>query len=266
MLEILKAIVLGIVQGLTEFLPVSSSGHLVLLQQVFGMQESPIFLDSMLHMGTLIAVLWYLRRDIADILRRPFSKLTLMLVIATIPAVVFALFGKDFIDSAFTEGKYLGFEFILTGLILVVGIAIAKRRRAFKDTGHMRWYDAAGMGIAQAVSIMPAISRSGATISTGLALGYEREKIARFSFLMSIPAILGSFVFGLKDAAEANSIGQMSMVAVIVGTLFAAVAGYFAISFLMKVLTRGKLWWFAVYAAVLGSLVLLDKYALHIFF
>jgi len=250
---ILESIVLGLVQGLTEFLPVSSSGHLVLLQNVFGISEPQLFFDTMLHLGTLIAVVVVMWRSIVDLFRKPFSKL-IYLIIATIPAVVVTLLFKDFIEGTFS-GMFLGYGFLLTAIFLTAAELLSSRiRRRKKINAGI----ALGMGVMQAVAIFPAISRSGSTIAGGLACGINRREAATFSFLMSIPAILGSVVVQGYEIVKANSM-PTDLFPTIIGTVCAAVSGFFAIKFMIALISKKKLYGFAIYVAILGILVLLDQ-------
>jgi len=196
-MTVFEALVLGVVQGITEFLPVSSSGHLVLIQTIFGIEEPVLLFDTLVHTATLIAVCAVLWQDIWNILKKIIQPLTLYLVIATIPAVIAALLFKKQIEGVFSATSFLGFFFLVTaGLLLFSELW---RRRAANpgsvDEKNMRWYEALIVGIFQAVAIMPGISRSGATLSAGLIRGFNREFAVRFAFLLSIPAILGALVF-----------------------------------------------------------------------
>ncbi len=249
---ILEAIVLGIVQGLTEFLPVSSSGHLVLLQNVFGMSEPQLFFDTMLHLGTLIAVVVVLWNNIVDLFRKPIR--LLYLVIATIPAILVTLLFKDFIEHTFT-GVYLGYGFLLTAIILTASEQLAGR--VHKKRGINAGVSLA-MGTMQAIAIFPAISRSGSTIAGGLALGVGRKEAATFSFLMSIPAILGSVALQGYEIVKENAL-PADIFPTLIGMVFAAVSGYFAIKFMIALVSKKKLYGFAIYVAILGVLVLLDQ-------
>ncbi len=259
-MDILESIVLGIVQGLTEFLPVSSSGHLVLLQKLFGLSGPEgaggswlIFFDTMLHLGTLIAVVIVMRREIIDLFKKPFHTLW-YLVIATIPAVIFALIFKDFIDETF-GGEYLGYAFLLTALILWLSEVIAKslaKRRELKSGAALT------MGVMQVVGLFPGVSRSGSTIAGGLAYGLDREKAAKFSFLMSIPAIIGANMFKGLDLLKTGV--DVQWAPAIIGMVCAAIAGYIAIKFMLSLIQRKRLYGFAVYAALLGVFVLLNQF------
>jgi undecaprenyl-diphosphatase len=261
-----QSIILGILQGLAEFLPISSSGHLVLFQNIFGIDGGELVFDTLLHVGTLIAVFIVLWKDIVDILKKPFQKVTLMLIIATIPAVLAALFLEDFIGEAFT-GTYLGWGFIVTAIVLA-SLSLVKSKE--EDTHSLNTIDtkqAGIMGVFQAIAILPGISRSGFTISGGLFSGVTREKAARFSFLMSIPAILGSLVFNIKDIIEIDSaVSGFSLGTAAVGMVAAALAGIVALKWMFSIIKKGKLWAFSIYVGALGILVVLDQYIFHVVF
>lgn len=261
-MNIFQAMIMGLVQGLTEFLPVSSSGHLVLARTLMRLPDTdPLVFEIIVHVGTLIAVLVVFRRDVWNMIKHPFSKPTLMLVVATIPAVLAALFLDDFIEETF-GGSYLGIGFLLTAIILTVSELVRPKRQ--KKLADMTYGDATVMGVMQAVALFPGISRSGSTISGGLFCGVNRPLATRFAFLMSIPAILGSLVFKFKDLlGGAESIGIGPMVA---GLIMAAVSGYLAIKFMLHLVRKQKLYGFAIYVAILGALVLLDQYVFNIFF
>ncbi len=254
---ILEAIVLGIVQGLTEFLPVSSSGHLVLLQNVFGISEPQLFFDTILHLGTLVAVVIVMWKSIVDIFKNFFSKMTLFLIVATIPAVIATLLFGDIFEGAFS-GKYLGYGFLLTACVLALSEKISIRVNRKRE---INMSSTITMGVMQAVAIFPGVSRAGSTIAGGLILGINRRQAASFSFLMSIPAILGSVVLqGAKVISETAI--SVELIPAIVGAVCAGVSGYFAVKFMLALISKKRLYGFAIYVAVLGILVLLDQYLL----
>ena len=272
-MNIIHAVLLGIIQGLTEFLPVSSSGHLVLFQKLFGISESALLFDTMLHVGTLAAVVAVLWKDIWAILRKLNQPLTAYLIIATIPTVFAALIFRKPLERAFETGHFLGFAFLMTSVLLIVAELLAKRGAASggtaKNATTMDWLDALVIGIMQAIAIIPGVSRSGTTLSGALSRGLDRDFAARFSFLLSIPAILGAVVFQLKDlvkggAAEAagvtasggvNAGGGIGAAAMIAGTISAAVVGFFAVRLMLKIVREKSLWGFAVYTGVLGLVI-----------
>jgi undecaprenyl-diphosphatase len=284
-MTIFEALILGIVQGITEFLPVSSSGHLVLLQKIFGITEPALLFDTMVHVGTLVAVFAVLWKDIWAILRRIIQPLTLYLIIATLPAVIAALIFKDKIEEAFASGALLGFAFLITSILLVVSEYLFRRTVPNKAEGvekkrskeEMTWLDALIIGLLQAVAIIPGVSRSGSTLSGALSRKLDRDFAARFSFLLSIPAILGALVLQVKDLAEgtvstsgtiqgAASGGVIGVGAIIAGTVAAAIVGFFSVRLMLKIVREKSLIGFAIYTAVLGVLVLIDQFGTHIFF
>ena len=261
---ILYALILGIVQGLCEFLPVSSSGHLVLMQNLFGLSDgvlenSALLFNVLLHVGTLVSVVIVFRKDILDILKHPLGMKMRCLVIATIPAVVVALLFNDFITESFT-GAYLGYCFIITTLMLCVSEYMSYKVKKKRKLGYLT---ALVMGVMQAIGIFPGVSRSGSTISGGLACGANRKAVAKFSFLMSIPAILGSLVMEGKDLLKTGVEG-VSWGAVIVGMLAAGITGYFAIRYMLRVIQTKRLYIFALYTLILGIAVITGVKAFQI--
>jgi undecaprenyl-diphosphatase len=272
-MSVIHAVLLGIIQGLTEFLPVSSSGHLVLFQKVFGISEPALLFDTMLHLGTLAAVFAVLWKDIWAILRKFNQPLTAYLIIATIPMVIAALVFRKPLERAFETGQFLGFAFLITSALLI-GAELLAKRGAGKRSAVMDWLDALIVGVMQAIAIIPGVSRSGATLSGALSRRLDRDFAARFSFLLSIPAILGALVFQLKDlvkgdTAEAAGIaaaGGIGAAAIIAGTLSAAIVGFFAVRLMLKIIREKSLWGFAIYTGVLGLLVLLNQFVLKLEF
>lgn len=269
-MNILTAVFLGVVQGLTEFLPVSSSGHLVLFQRIFGIAEPALFFDTLLHIGTLAAVFTVLRRDILAILKRPIQPLTAYLLLATLPTVIVALVFKDAIERAFASGSFLGFAFLITAALLTVSELLSRHGAAIAEAAGKRinWVDALIVGLLQGLAIIPGVSRSGATLSGALSRRLDRDFAARFSFLLSIPAILGALVLQLKDIAggaapEAGGIGAGALAA---GTASAAVVGFFAVRLMLKIVREKSLLGFAAYTAVLGVLTLVDQNFTHLVF
>jgi len=268
-MNILTAVILGIVQGLGEFLPVSSSGHLVLLQKIFGISEQTLVFDTMLHVGTLFAVVVVLWNDIMAILRKPVQPLTGFLIIATIPAVFAALVLGDEIDYIFNTGQFLGVSFLITTVLLCAAELLSGRinnKGGYKKAAEMNWLDAVVIGIFQAIAIPPGISRSGATISGALSRKLDRDFAARFSFLLSIPAILGALVLNLKDLAKTGGAAGSMGAEVIAGTLAAGIVGFFAVKLMLKIVREKSLFGFAIYTAVLGSLILIDQFVTHLVF
>ncbi|HPO76124.1 MAG TPA: undecaprenyl-diphosphate phosphatase [Thermoclostridium caenicola] len=261
-MTLIQAILLGIIQGITEFLPISSSGHLVLFEKTFGVAEPTLTFGIVVHLGTLLAVFAVFWKDVASILRRPFQRLTLLLIVGTIPTGIIGVVFKDFFESLFASGKTLGFEFFVTGLVLFFAENI---NRGYKDVEETSLLDAAFVGVMQGAAILPAISRSGLTISGALFRDMDRDFAARFSFLLSIPAILGAAVFDMKDVLEAG-VENLDSVSLGAGFIFAAIFGYISIKYMIGILKKGKMRYFSYYVFVLGALILIDQYLTHIFF
>ena len=246
----IQAFFLGLVQGLAEFLPISSSGHTTLLQMFFGIGEAPEILNVLLHLGTLLVVLLVYRKAIWEMLRHPIKSELKWVILATIPTVIAALTIKDKLEGYFGDFKYLGYFFLFTSFVLLVGEAV-NRLRAQKHK-HMRWYDALVMGCMQVLAILPGVSRSGCTISGGMVTGLSRRHSVDFSFLMSIPAILGSAVLGAKDiydAAEASGVSFTTQLTALVeqmggavplaiGVGTAAVSGFLAIRLMLYIVRQ----------------------------
>jgi len=263
-MEIWKAIIVGVVQGLAEFLPVSSSGHIVLTQYLLGIREvggadsSDLSFEIILHLGTLVSVLIYFRKPLWKMTQSLYTSdmreermMILWLGVATVPAVIAALLFKDFFDSVPGQPVVVSGLLIVTGLILFVPRLLKGRVRPVGLNSSII------MGIGQAFAILPGVSRSGSTIAAGLVSGVKAEKAAEFSFLMSIPAIAGGFVFTLKDQKEElGSYGEALRScfndAYLAGAMAAAVVGLFAIYLVMGAVRRGKLEYFAYYCFAAG--------------
>lgn len=272
-MDIIQAIILGIVQGLTEFLPVSSSAHLVFVPEILKVQSSLAF-DTVLHVGTLVAVVGYFWNDILKMLKAFFSslidipkgqfregiredqfkKLAWFVIIGTIPAGLAGILFKDFFESLFNNIPAVGFFLIVTGFLLWGSERISKKVSAKKSLKEMTLKNSIIIGVFQALAIAPGISRSGATISAGLFLGLERELAARYSFLLSIIAILGA---ALVQAKDITSIFDLNAGILIAGFLAAAISGYLAIKLLLKLIKERNLMVFAYYCWIIGALALI---------
>ncbi len=251
---------LAVLQGLTEFLPISSSGHLVLAQAAMRVDHPALALDVALHVGTLLAVVIVYRRDLLQLLRDVRAgelRETLLLALATLPAAVLGVAFKDKVQSAFHAPQTAAWGLFVTALVLLVG-EWARRRAKPSDVEHdapMTWKQALVIGLLQALAIFPGISRSGSTIAAGLVCGLSPTRAARFSFLMAIPAILGAAVLNLPEAIEEGVGGSPAHVVWAVG--LAGFVGWGALRVLLAFLGRGAFAWFAVYCVALGSGALL---------
>ncbi|OGP93625.1 MAG: hypothetical protein A2157_03770 [Deltaproteobacteria bacterium RBG_16_47_11] len=247
------------VQGITEFLPISSSGHLVFFQSLFGLKEPQIFFDVMLHLGTLTAVVVYFRHDIWEIIRgigyslkekeiHQSSRIFLWILLASLPTGLMGILLKGWFESLFSKPTIVGGMIFTTGLFLWLTRLIKKKGRTIEK---MTWMDSFLIGIAQGVAIIPGISRSGATISAGLFCGLERELSGKFSFLLSIPAILGATVLEFR---KIESHGEVGVSLLGMGVAFGV--GLLALRFLMKIIKIGKISKFAYYCWAVGSLII----------
>lgn len=256
-MSIIQGIILGIVQGLTEFLPVSSSGHLVLLQKIFGISEANLFFTVMLHVGSLIAVFAVFYKDIWELIKHPLSDESKGVIVATfITGIMYIVLGK-IIDESY-EGKFLAAGFLYTAFLLYV---VSKYRNKNRNN-NISIGKSSFIGFMQGIAMFPGVSRSGSTIAGGLLCGVDKEKIARFSFILSIPAILA----GAAKEISNVSFEAIPWAAVIIGVICAAVSGYFAIRFMLAIIKRQKLSYFSIYLVILGVLILLDQLFFKIVF
>lgn len=264
MTDTLKAVLLGIVQGLSEFLPISSSGHLVLFEEILNYHETGLAFEIFVHFGTLMAVLVVYRKDVAGMLRwlpavpkfvrngmtingeeDRYCAMTFYIIVATLPVVVLGLSLKGYIEQVFNSPLFVLAALLVTG-------AVMWSSRYTRESHHFLTLSTAVLiGFAQAAALIPGISRSGSTIVAALWLGVNRETAARFSFLLSIPAILGATVYQFKSfwiapppAQEINNL--------LFATIAAAVSGYLAILWLLNIIRKQKLEWFGVYCAIVG--------------
>ena len=259
-MSVLKASILGLAQGLSEFLPISSSGHLNLLEILLKVDlEHQLLFNILLHIGTLIAVLAVFWREFLHMILHPVKDKTLLLLIfASLPALAAKLMLGDTLTELGTSNALLGVSFLFTGLLLVLAQWISQRyEKAGKQTQQVSAVQAFVMGLLQAVGILPGVSRSGATIFGGLASGLDRRTAAKFSFMMSMPAILGSFLSEGYDAYKAGAFSQNGeWVAILIGMAVAAISGYLAIRFFLRIIAKVSLNWFALYVVLLGIAVI----------
>ncbi|SHH24988.1 Undecaprenyl-diphosphatase [Thermosyntropha lipolytica DSM 11003] len=251
-----EAFILGMVQGLTEFLPISSSGHLVLFQHLFGLKDVPLAFDVLLHIGTLIAVFIAFWEDIVSILKKPFDKLTFLILVGIIPAGLAGYFLEDYVAMAFESLLVVGIGLIFTGAILKISENYANNRILIKQAEETSFKDAFFIGIMQALAILPGVSRSGSTIAAGLFAGLDRDFAARFSFLLSIPVILGAGLLQLKDLPFKGE--TIDLIPYGVGFLSSIIFGYLAIKVVLRLVRGGRLSVFSYYCwgVALLSLIL----------
>ena len=279
-MDIIQALILGIVQGLTEFLPVSSSAHLVFVPYIIGTTSSLAY-DTLLHIGTLIAVVAYFWNDIINMIKSFFSslldiprgqfrkglqedqfkKLAWFVIIGSIPAGLAGILFKDSFEGLFSNIIAVGFFLIITGFLLWGSEMMSRKISDKTSLKEMSVKKSILVGIAQAFAIAPGISRSGATISAGLFLGIERELAARYSFLLSIPAILGAALVQAKDITSFMDIGSAAAIA---GFIAAIISGYLAVRFMLKLVKEKNLLPFAYYCWIVGPLAIIIALIYHI--
>jgi undecaprenyl-diphosphatase len=265
-LSLVQAIVLGIVQGLTEFLPISSSGHLRIVPAFLGWEDPGAAFTAVIQLGTMAAVLLYFRQDLLRIatawlrsLRDPAVRPTLdarlgwYLVFGTVPIVIFGVAFKDQIENGARDLYLIGSMLIVFGLVLLAAEAVSRRER---DVSTITRRDAIVIGFAQALALVPGVSRSGATISAGLLLGFDRVSAARFSFLLSVPAVVLSGLYELKDVVNGSAEGAVGIGPTAVATVLAFITGYASIALLLRFLTTHSTAVFVAYRVVLGAAVL----------
>ncbi|MEA2139661.1 MAG: undecaprenyl-diphosphatase [Solirubrobacteraceae bacterium] len=265
-MDLLQAIVLGIVQGLTEFLPISSSGHLRIVPALLGWKDPGAAFTAVIQLGTMAAVVLFFRADLLRIARAWLAslrdrsrradldaRLGWYLILATIPISILGLAFKDKIESGARDLYVIGAALIVFGLVLLLAERLSRRDR---EIAQITRRDAVVVGFAQALALVPGVSRSGATISAGLLLGFERVAAARFSFLLSIPAVVLSGLFELKGVLDGSAHGAAGAGATAVATLLAFVTGYASIALLLRFLTTHTTAVFVGYRVVLGAAVL----------
>jgi len=305
-MNIIQAVILGIIQGLGEFLPISSSGHLVLVQKLFGVNEGALSFDIIVHLGTLISLMIVMRRRLAVYLREPFGHVPRMVALGTIPTVVIAFAFRGFFKDLFDTGVSLGVGFLYTALILYIaenhkdagaGASAGKRKAARVSVGKSTAMPPDGrnvddrqitpigaliVGISQGIAVIPAVSRSGSTISSGIVCNFGKPAAVEFAFLMSIPVTLLAVAQDLlsmilskagtaaavagdagataaaaaSGAVAASAAGAVEMTA---GFVAAAVTGFFAARFMLSLINRIKLTWFSLYVGILGILIIIDQ-------
>jgi undecaprenyl-diphosphatase len=265
-MSLLEAIVLGIVQGLTEFLPISSSGHLRIVPAFFGWEDPGAAFTAVVQLGTMAAVLLYFRVELARIARAWLAsvpdrsrrgeldaRIGWYIVLGTVPIGVFGVLFKDQIETAARDLYVIGIALIVLGLVLAIADQASKRERQLED---VETKDGFWVGIAQALALIPGVSRSGATITAGLFLGLDRAAAARFSFLLSVPAVVLSGLFELASIIDGEEGEHVGAVELLTATAFAFVVGYASIAFLLRFLANHTMFVFVAYRIVLGALVL----------
>ncbi|HBN08274.1 MAG TPA: UDP-diphosphatase [Cyanobacteria bacterium UBA8530] len=261
-MNVLQALVLGTVQGLTEFLPISSTAHLVLIPTLFRWPDPGLTFDVALHLGTFLAVAWYFwedlikmalgffesfrKRDFSD----PFQRLPWLILLGTIPAGIAGLLLEEKVETTFRSPLVIATTLIFLGLLLWAADWVGRRKRPLTDA---RWFDALLIGLAQAIALIPGVSRSGSTMTAALFMGLKREDAARFSFLLGFPIILLSALFKMKDLAALNF--SRDGLPFLVGMTASTVSGYLCIRFFIRFLQKRGMGVFVVYRIALGLLI-----------
>lgn len=249
-MEILALFFLGLVQGLTEFLPVSSSGHLVLFSQIFGIEEE-LFVSIILHCATLLSILIVFWKDVWQMIRHPFSKQTMMIVVATIPTCIICLVLMPIIKLSFS-GMILPVCFLVSAILLM----LSERSTKNKETTEISYKSAFWIGVAQGFAVFPGISRSGTTISAGLFAGNKKEEVAKFSFLMSIPIIILSLIMEIVEIAIGGVSIDVSAVGISLAFVTAFLVGIVAIKTMLKITKSAKLRYFSYYLILISIISL----------
>lgn len=278
-MTLFESIILGLVQGLAEFLPISSSGHLAALQYIFGIDGSNVLTFTvMLHFGTLVAIFVVYWKDIVDLVKELFAtikdictgqgvqvnkndtrKLGFMIITASVPTAIIGLLLNDFFESLYARMTVIGVCLIITGCGLFFAERYGGGKRTIKD---MNFRNAFFIGLCQSVAIMPGISRSGATMIGGLACKFDRAFAVRYAFLISIPSVLGAFLLEVPEAVKSVSDGTgMSLGVMLAGIAVAAVSGYAAIKVMIKAVTNKKLMYFSVYTWIAGAALIIYSIA-----
>ena len=252
-MNIIDIVILGILQGITEFLPVSSSGHLVLAQYLLGIESPGNTLEVLFHIGTLFSVFYVFNKDIKSIVislnEKPTQKLVIYIIIATIPAVIIGLIFKSHIINLFSSIVPVGYALLSTGVILTLSINFKNKNKSLSYLYSLL------IGLAQAVAIIPGISRSGTTISISMLLGIPPKEAARFPFLISIPVIIGA---GLLGSLELESYGLLTPKFIITGILTSFIVGTLSLKILLKILEVGRFHFFGIYCIIAGIVAVLS--------
>jgi undecaprenyl-diphosphatase len=264
--DVWRAVVLGVVQGLTEFLPISSSAHLILVPRVLGWPDLGLAFDVALHLGTLAALLIYFGGDWVRLVRSVMTgpgrgdpadrRLALAIAIGCVPAVIAGVALEKWAESTLRDPRLIAGTMIVMGLAMGAADRLGKRARSLQS---MRWSDALWIGCAQALALVPGVSRSGVTLTAGMGLGFRRDDAARFSFLLSAPITAGAALFALRHVLT-GGLPPHERLVFAAGILASGVIGYLAIAFLLSYLRRGNLLIFVLYRLLLGVLLLLAPF------
>ena len=274
-MTLVQAIILGIFQGITEFLPISSSGHLVILQHFFGIKEGNLFFTEMLHFGTLISIFIVYFNDIINIIieffkmigdgiknkkfriKNNYQKLALLIIIGSIPTAIIGFLFEDFFEKLYSSSLLpIGISFMITGILLWIA---NKKSHENKNINNMNFLDSIIVGVFQGIAIIPGISRSGSTIVASLLRGLDRDLATEFSFLLALPAIFGAGLLGIVDVIKTGSEVAFNT-PLLIGVLLSTIVGIFAIKFLINILKRDKLHYFSYYLWIVGLITIFSYF------
>ena len=251
-MEMIQSIILGVVQGITEFLPISSSGHLVIIPWLFNWKDMGLTFDVALHLGTLISIVIYFWQDWFEILKNWKKPLLWLILAACLPAAAVGFIFEDYFETTFRNPLFVGVFMILMGLLLFAAEILGKMRRDIKDIGLK---DAFFIGFSQVLALMPGVSRSGITMTAGVFSGLNREAAAKFSFIMSVPIIAGAGLFKLRHIIV-HGLPQAEAIPFYVGFISSAIAGYFVIKYLLAYLRRHTFYVFVWYRLIVGIAII----------
>ncbi len=267
MFSVFDSIILGIVQGLTEFLPISSSGHLIITRDVLGIaQEGGLAFDAVLQLATACAVLLYFRKDIWDLIQNVFSRsrdkaktnLTVCLIVGTIPALILGLILEEYMETVFRNISLVALTLVIGSLVMLCAdLFLSKRKKQNIEHSEISLFKSIIIGFFQSLALIPGMSRSGMTISGGYFLGLSKDAAVRFSFLLSTPIIVGSGILKLVDIIQNPSLVSGGTSTLVFGFIFAFVFGWFAIDFLLKFLKTNSFTVFVIYRIVLAGALLI---------
>lgn len=275
-------IILGIVQGASEFLPISSSGHLVLFYNIFNITDNTILLSVILHVATLLAVVLCYYKQIFKLIKNPFCETNKKLLVATIPTVIIVILLKSLVEKTFS-GDFIIIGFLITALVLLISQIKENKVNKLKNKYfvtqpniylsknhnitnlNISYKQALLIGTAQGIAVFPGISRSGSTIATGLISGVSKQEVADFSFLLSIPIIIGGLLFELIDVVKGEASLNIGWLSLSVGFLFGFISGLVCIKLMLKFVKSKKLTWFSLYLVLLSTFLILNKYVLFLF-
>lgn len=271
MMDFLKMILLGIIQGISEFLPISSSGHLAVLERILGFKEPGIFIAQMLHFGTFLSVLFVFRKDIINLIIEFFSliknifskektvinpsqKVALYIILASIPTVIIAIVFKDTFEGFYSNMKLISVMFLITAAMLYA----TDKFKPYKEIHQVNMFGPIGIGLVQGMAILPGISRSGSTIFAGTSIDIKKSEAARFSFLLSLPATFGAFLFGIMDVFKSGAEAHFS-IQLLIGVIVSFVVGVISLKFLLDLVNKNKLKYFSLYLIVISIITFFVK-------